>query len=183
MIRDTHDQFGALTKLLHWLTAVAVIGLFGSGFYMVGLDYYDPLYHLIPNYHKSFGILFGVAISSQIVWRLINKRPKPVPTLKRWEHLTATTVQVAMYVLMALIAFLGYLISTSAGAPISVFGWFDVPATIIGIENQADLAGFWHKWGAYTLIFLAAVHAMAALKHHFIDKDNTLRRMLLSRRD
>jgi len=72
----------------------------------------------------------------------------------------------------------GYMISTADGRPISVFNWFDIPALPALIEQQEDIAGEIHFISATTLITLSLLHAAAALKHHFIDKDNTLRRML-----
>ena len=72
----------------------------------------------------------------------------------------------------------GYLISTAEGRPIEVFGWFAVPATFYGPENQEDVAGEIHEILAWLLILLSSGHTLAALKHHFIDRDATLRRML-----
>jgi cytochrome b561 len=72
----------------------------------------------------------------------------------------------------------GYLISTADGRGIDVFGLFTVPATLQGIDHQEDVAGASHLVLAVTLIALALLHAGAALKHHFIDRDRTLRRML-----
>jgi cytochrome b561 len=71
----------------------------------------------------------------------------------------------------------GYLISTAKGASIQVFEWFSVPATITFIPDQEDVAGLAHMLLAYLLVFIAAGHASAAIKHHFIDKDATLKRM------
>ncbi|GAB7194875.1 hypothetical protein OS11_11470 [Dickeya oryzae] len=71
----------------------------------------------------------------------------------------------------------GYLISTAEGQPISVFGWFSVPATLSGIQNQADSAGKIHLYLAWSVVILSVLHALAALKHHFIDRDVTLKRM------
>jgi cytochrome b561 len=72
----------------------------------------------------------------------------------------------------------GYLISTADGRPVDVFGIFTLPATLSGLPNQADTAGDLHLAMAIAVIVLAALHALAALKHHFIDRDRTLRRML-----
>ena len=72
----------------------------------------------------------------------------------------------------------GYLISTADGRGIEVFELITIPAYGAIIENQEDIAGLVHKWLAYLLIALASLHALAALKHHFIDKDNTLNRMI-----
>ena len=72
----------------------------------------------------------------------------------------------------------GYLISTADGKPISVFGWFDVPATLADAGAQADFAGALHFWLAWSVVVLSVMHGFMALKHHFIDKDDTLKRML-----
>ena len=67
---------------------------------------------------------------------------------------------------------------TADGEPISVFGWFSVPATLSGLPDQADVAGEIHLYLAWALVVFAVLHAFAALKHHFIDRDPTLKRML-----
>ncbi|MNR57354.1 hypothetical protein D3C85_1781150 [compost metagenome] len=72
----------------------------------------------------------------------------------------------------------GYLISTAEGVAIDVFGWFSVPATLSGLPEQADVAGVIHFYLAWSLVVLAVLHALAALKHHFLDRDPTLTRML-----
>jgi cytochrome b561 len=72
----------------------------------------------------------------------------------------------------------GYLISTADNRPIEVFGWFSVPATITSIPEQEDVAGLVHLVVASTLIGLVMLHAAAALKHHFIDRDRSLVRIL-----
>jgi cytochrome b561 len=72
----------------------------------------------------------------------------------------------------------GYLISTADGRGLEVFDWFSVPATLSGLDRQEDIAGEVHLYLAWTVIVLAALHALAALKHHFIDRDPTLMRML-----
>jgi cytochrome b561 len=73
--------------------------------------------------------------------------------------------------------FSGYLISTADGRAVDVFDWFSIPATIHGYDNQEDIAGLVHLVLAISLISLVTLHAAAALKHHFIDRDRTLLRM------
>ena len=72
----------------------------------------------------------------------------------------------------------GYLISTADGVGISVLGWFEVPALVSGLPDQADVAGQIHFYLAWALVIFSGLHALAALKHHFIDRDATLKRML-----
>lgn len=82
-----------------------------------------------------------------------------------------------LYLILFAIIISGYLISTADGQPISVFDWFSVPAVFTGRE-QADLAGDVHLYLAWAVVVLSLLHAAGALKHHFIDKDITLKRML-----
>jgi len=82
-----------------------------------------------------------------------------------------------LYVLLLALFVSGYLISTADGRSIDVFGWFEVPASLM-MDNQEDIAGVIH-WGlAWSLMVLVALHAAAAVKHHVFDKDRTLVRML-----
>jgi len=84
----------------------------------------------------------------------------------------------AIYLLLLLIMFSGYLISTADSRGIWVFEWFELPGFGSFIDDQADIAGLVHQYAAYSLIVLVVVHALGALKHHFIDKDSTLLRMV-----
>jgi cytochrome b561 len=72
----------------------------------------------------------------------------------------------------------GYLISTADNRPAPFFGLFEIPALFTAFEHQEDIAGEIHEICVWSLIILAGLHAAAALKHHLIDRDSTLRRML-----
>lgn len=178
MIGNTYDRFGAVAILLHWLIALVVIGLFAFGLYMTGLSYYDPLYNTLPALHKSIGGIAALLILLRIVWSLTSPSPAPAAGVKAWEQRVANIVHRSLNLLLLAIVVSGYLIATADGRPVEVFGWFEIPATVTPIDNQEELAGKVHYLLAMTMIGLAALHALAALKHHFIDRDATLRRML-----
>ena len=178
MITNTLERFGLLSILLHWITALTVFGLFGLGWYMVDLTYYDPLYKTLPHVHKSIGILLVLLFLFRLGWKWFNPAPRPVNGSSRFEIAAARATHAAMYALLAMIFTSGYLISTADGSSIDVFDLFAVPATLTSIPEQEDVAGLVHEYLAYTLIGLVLLHALAALKHHFIDRDDTLRRML-----
>jgi cytochrome b561 len=176
MWRNTRNSYGLVSITLHWLVAITVIGLFVLGLWMVTLGYYDPWYQRAPNIHKSIGILLFATMLARLVWRYSN--PSPEISGSAMEKKAASWAHRLMYALMYLLMLSGYLISTADGRSIDVFGWFSVPATLSGIENQEDIAGKIHELLAFTLLTLAFVHALAALKHHFVDRDQTLKRML-----
>ena len=179
MWRNTPDNYGWTSIALHWLVAVAVFGLFGLGLWMTGLDYYDAWYQRGPALHKSAGVLlFGIMLA-RLAWRLGN--PQPRLSGAPWEQHAAHLAHGLLYILLYALMVSGYLISTADGRDIDVFGLFSVPATVSG-KNQEDVAGLVHEILAWGVIGLTAVHAAAALKHHFINHDTTLTRMLRVRR-
>lgn len=177
-MRNTPQAWGTIAIALHWLMALVILGLFGLGFYMVDLTYYDPLYKTLPEIHKGIGILLALVLVLRIAWRLTNPRPAPIAGTTPLEERAAGLVHHLFYLLIVVIMLTGYLISTADGKPIDVFGLFSVSATVTGIPQQEDRAGLVHEYLAYGLIALVVLHAAAALKHHFVNRDDTLRRML-----
>jgi cytochrome b561 len=166
-----------LAIIHHWLTVCLVVGLFVIGIYMVELSYYDPLSRRLPDLHRSIGILLAVVVVFDFVSRLRQVSPGVLSSHSLVELRLAKTVRWILRLLIGLVVISGYLISTAKGASILVFEWFSVPATITFIPDQEDVAGLAHMLLAYLLVFIAAGHAIAAIKHHFIDKDTTLKRM------
>ena len=176
--RTTQDHWGWLSITIHWLTALTVFGLFGLGLWMTSLDYYHPWYHEGPELHKGIGILLFILTLLRIVWRRIEGKPAPLPSHSTRERAIARYVHALLYFLLISVMLFGYLISTADGRSIEVFGWFAVPATLYGIDKQEDIAGVIHLTLAMVLIGVVILHALAAIKHHVIDKDRTLIRML-----
>lgn len=183
MLRNTATAYGRVAIALHWLVALAVITLFALGLWMTELEYYDAWYERGPDLHKSIGVLLFLTMLLRLAWRSTNPVPRPEPTHSTRERQLATLAHRSLYVLLFATMFAGYFISTADARPISVFGLFSVPATLSGIDNQEDIAGEIHEILAFTLIGLASLHALAALKHHFIDRDRTLLRMLGQSKD
>ncbi|MCL1477559.1 cytochrome b [Marinobacter sp. M3C] len=177
-LHNSQGTYGLVAVFLHWLVALTVAGMFGLGYWMVGLTYYDAWYKQGPDIHRSVGVLLFTAMLLRVVWRLMNPRPEPVPGHRRWEVVAAHLVHGLLYLLLFVAMVSGYLISTADGSSVSVFGWFDVPSITGRIKGMEDTAGVVHYWVTLSVVVLAGIHALGALKHHVIDRDNTLRRML-----
>ena len=175
--KNSTTHFGMIAVSLHWLAAITVFSLFGLGLWMTGLDYYDSWYKLGPWWHKSIGITLFFVIIFRLFWRVLTPPPAALPDHKPWEIKLAHTAHLLLYFLLLVIMVSGYLISTADNRPIEVFGLFTVPATITSLPNQEDIAGWVHLILASTLIGMVSLHAAAALKHHFIDRDRTLKRI------
>ena len=176
--KDTTRSYGLISVLFHWITAVLVAGLFGIGWYMVELTYYDRLYNVLPHWHKSVGMLFVLILFLRVFWRLLAGKPEALASHRRHELIAAPLVQWTMQLLLVVIVVSGYLIPTAAGRPIDVFDWFSVPALISDLRNQEVHSGLVHRYASYVLVAVVLLHVTAALKHHFMDKDSTLERML-----
>ncbi|MFA5678431.1 MAG: cytochrome b [Pseudomonas sp.] len=176
--KNTGAGYGLVAIVLHWLVALTVIGLAILGLWMVDLSYYSPYYRSAPFWHKSVGLALFAVLVFRLLWRSFNPRPAHLSNHKRWEVNSAALVHGLLYLMLFVIVTSGYLISTETGQGISFFGWFEVPALVTGLTAQADRAGQVHYWVAIGVLGLAALHALGALKHHFLDRDDTLRRML-----
>lgn len=181
MIKNTTKSYGLVAIFFHWLMALGVFFMFGLGLYMVELSYYDAWYKGSLDLHKSIGVLLFIVFCFRLSWRLINVSPEPPSThnrLVKLEQFAARTAHYLLYLILLFLMMSGYFISTADGRGIVVLNWFEVPASPLMIENQEDLAGEVHLILAWSLISLVIVHSAAALKHHFVNKDDTFKKML-----
>jgi cytochrome b561 len=176
--RNTHDRYGWMSLWLHWLMALGIIVLYGLGLWIDEMTYSDPLYQTIPLIHESMGILLLAMLVFRYVWRLINIEPFG-DDLKPLERLAAKIAHRGLYVLILALSISGYLISTADGRAIDVFDWFQLPS-LMQARHQEDIAGDVHEILADAVLIIAAIHALAALKHHYLDGGDSLRRMLPS---
>ncbi|WP_137973624.1 cytochrome b [Pseudomonas sp. F(2018)] len=175
--RNSNSTYGLVSIALHWLVALAVFGLFGVGLWMVGLDYYSGWYRTAPDLHKSIGITLFVVMLARVAWRFLSPPPPAPASHGAVTRLASKAGHAFLYLALFVLMLSGYLISTADGRGIPVFGLFEVPATLTSIPDQADIAGVVHEYLAWALVIFAGLHALAALKHHFIDRDATLVRM------
>jgi len=176
--KNNADGWGWTSIAIHWITAFAIIALFVLGLWMVDLTYYDDWYRKAPYIHKSTGVLLLLLTLFRLVWYYSNQRPELLDSYSDIEKKAAKWVHGLMYLLMFAVMLSGYFISTPDGRGIDVFGWFELPAVVLDIENQEDLAGDIHFVLSLILISMVVLHTAAAMKHHWIDKDPTLKRML-----
>ena len=181
MWRSGKDRYGIVSSGFHWAIALAVVGLVGLGAWMVGLTYYDPWYYDSLALHKAIGIVVLALALAKFGWKLVDRNPGFGPEVKPHERAGATAMHWLLNALMVLLPVTGYLISTSEGAGIDMFGLFDVPALVDVTAETRDLAIDIHFYVAYGGIALVGMHIIAALKHHFVDRGSTLRRMLIPR--
>lgn len=176
MLNNNQNSYGWLSISLHWITAILVFGMFALGLWMVELDYYNVWYTDAPHYHKSIGLVLAGIVIIRLLYKL--KQTQPQALGKVWEQTLARLAHILLYIGLLSLCFTGYLISTADGRGIDIFNWVTLPAMGQLFDNQEDLAGAIHEWLAYGLMAIVAAHVAGALKHHFINKDASLKRML-----
>ncbi len=174
-IKNSESYFGIVAILLHWLMAILLIGLLIFGLYMVDLPIGIEKLKLY-GWHKEYGLLALALVIIRLGWRLANTTPRLL--LPLWERLAARIVHWAFYGFMLAMPITGWLLTSAAGLEPSFFGLFTLPNLIA--PNNTLLVFFQdlHRWLGYALIATIILHTLAALKHHFINKDDILRRMI-----
>ena len=179
-IENTEDRYGTIAILLHWSMAFLVIGLAALGLYMVTLPDigFNTRKVMLVLYHKEFGLLVLVLLVTRLAWRVTHILPRLVEHLPDWQKIAARFVHLCFYALLFALPLTGWLMSSAAGIPVSFFGWFMLPDFVHREDELFRLYIAVHKWLSYVLILFILVHAGAALRHHFVFKDDTLRRML-----
>lgn len=188
MSSTKQTRYTAVAIMLHWLIALCVIGLIGAGIWMSDAIK-DPktqgLAFVVYQWHKSIGLTVLVLSIARLVWRLIHPAPPLPASLTPLERMAARFTHVAFYVLMIGMPLLGWaLVSASPlGIPTIVFGLFEWPhiGWLAGLDDKKsveDALKYAHGTAGYVMGGLIVLHVGAALKHHFIDRDQVLARML-----
>jgi cytochrome b561 len=179
-LANTEQRYGAVAIALHWLMAVLLVFLCALGIYMAGLPDvgFDTKKIALILYHKQFGMLALIVAALRLAWRVGNALPQLVETLPDWQKVTARFVHLCFYALMLALPISGWLLSSAAGFTISLFGWFDLPDLVPFNDHLFHTFDDIHKWLGYALIALILIHAVAALSHHVLSRDETLKRMM-----
>ena len=160
-------------RILHWSMAVIIVGMIWAGWTMVSLDDRVPAkFAVFYPWHKSFGMLILLLVMVRLATRLRATTPPLPPGLARWEARAAKIGHIALYVLMIVVPCMGYAMSSSYTQSDGVY-FFGVNLPELLPKNDARFVVFQalHRYLAYTLLTLVALHVAGALKHRFLDKD------------
>lgn len=183
-LRNTEKTYGKLSKFLHWGMFVLVVGMICVGYYMHELPKETPeelMYKIgVIGLHKAFGIIILATIIFRFIWRARNTVPKMPEEMSGLEKIMAHMSHLLLYVLVLIMPLSGWLMSSAGGHKVSVFGLFTMPSLM---EKNKSLSGLFHEIHEITVVVLIVViilHAAFALYHHFIKKDDTLKRMMPS---
>lgn len=173
---EPHSRYNGIAKGFHWVSALIVLGLLPLGFYMTSIKF-SPLMTDLYAWHKSFGTLLLFIVALRIVWRFAKGTPPHLESHARWEVALAKLVHVLLYIGLIGMPVSGWLMTSFGQFPHAFFG-FNIPPITPKNQSLYHLMGDLHEIFAYALIGGILLHAAGAIKHHIIDKDITLKRML-----
>ena len=176
-IRNTTERWGWVSISIHWLTVLMVLSLIVVGLLMQEMAN-SPTKIQVYALHKSFGLTVLALTVLRLLWRLVAGTPAAAAGVPRWQQVAAQASHGALYVILLAMPLSGWLYNSASGFPLKWFGLFGLPKLSgydAGVKAFALAA---HEWLFIALAVIVAVHAAAALKHHYLDRDRTLARML-----
>ena len=179
-LRNSATQWGALAKSFHWAGAALTIFLLAFGWWMIHLG---ERAERLANFgiHAGIGYDLLLLIALRLCWRVIDRGPALPADFLRWERAATHLGHTLLYVLLLAVSVTGWLIVSSARRPIdaSLLGFIPVPLLErAGDKAFHDLAEDIHRVLSYTLLVLVIGHVVAALRHHYVKKNDILRRMM-----
>ena len=175
--RSDSTRWGSVAKTLHWLIALLVIGMLVGGFTMVDLPMSADKFW-VYGVHKSIGVTILVLMLLRFAWRGVDPRPRDVAGMSPLVAFAAHTVHRLLYLAVIAMPISGWVYNSASNFPLQWFKLVQLPALVAPDPELKRLAHDVHEALAYTIILLLLLHIVGALKHHFIDRDDTLRRML-----
>ena len=174
------DRYGRSSIVIHWVTLAILVAVYACielrEMYPRGSEIREAL----KTWHYMLGLTVFVLVWLRITARLVGKTPPIVPEAPRWQLMIANTVELALYALMIVLPLLGWVTLSAEGEAIPFFG-FQLPAVVDANKALAERTEEVHETLATVGYFLIGLHALAALFHHYVQRDNALRRMMLSR--
>ena len=178
-------RYTTLAITLHWVLALALVGLFVMGNYMSDLPF-SPQRLKLYNWHKWAGVTILALSLLRLLWRATH-RPPALPAriesaMPAWQLRAYHATHTLMYALFFAVPLMGWAYSSAAGFPIVFLGLWQLPDFVAASPDLADALKPLHKLSAYAMAALVLVHVAAALKHQFFDRDGLMLRMLPGRR-
>jgi cytochrome b561 len=176
-IRNSTRTWGSLSKALHWIIVLLIINQWVIGMRAdslpVGLAKLQAL-----AWHKSFGITILMLAVLRLVWRWMNPVPDLTAETRPWERVLARISHVLLYGLIFALPLTGWLMSSAKNFPVSWFSLFQLPDLVAPSEQLFRQMLSLHHILFAVLVVVALLHIAGALKHHFIDRNDVLKRML-----
>lgn len=169
-------SYDATSKMLHWLIAALAFSQLALGkFFDVDAEESAGVF----TWHTTLGLLVLVLMLARVGWRLSHAAPPPPANAPPWQNKLGAAMHGLLYVLLLVLPLSGWLLASAEGDAVSFIGLFDIPALPVPAGEEAeDFLEETHELLGNALLVLAGLHVLAGLKHHYVDRDDVLRRML-----
>jgi cytochrome b561 len=173
------EKYTKTAIALHWLIALLIIAAFALGVTMTDIPGLTPTKLKYFSWHKWIGVTVLGLAALRLLWRLTHAAPAlPAGLMPAWQVMAAEGAHMLLYILMFAIPLSGYFYSLAAGVPVTYLGVLPLPVLIDPNPELKPVLKAVHYWLNMGLLAIVCLHAAAALKHHFIDRDSVLKRML-----
>jgi cytochrome b561 len=174
---STPTRYGSVAIGLHWLVALMVLCALAVGLYMHDLPL-SPHKLKVYSWHKWIGVSIFLLAVLRVLWRLAHPAPPLPDGTPKWQQMAAHATHHLLYLLILIIPLSGWLMSSAYGIQVVYLGLFPLPDLIVKNKELADELKELHEGLNLTLMVLLAAHVGAALKHHFLDRDGVMQRMV-----
>jgi cytochrome b561 len=177
--RATAVKHATATIVLHWGTVLAIV-IAVATIYLRDFTEDDKVRQLLLDTHRQFGLLILIGVPARLLARFclgFADQTRAMAALLRW---VASATHVVLYASLIALPFIGWAATSAKAIPLSLFGLVRLPSLAMPDPDVADVLLDYHQWGAWALFGLVAVHALAALWHHFVRRDGVLSAMLPS---
>jgi cytochrome b561 len=174
---NPRTHYGAVAQTFHWATAILVLIAFIYGPGGSEQRVYLPARDFDRQLHETLGLCVFALVAMRLTWRMVDTRPPP-PQVQPWMNIAAKAVQIALYLLLFALPFTAIAGAWLEGHPLTLLTGVEIPSPL-GISHQTGaVVAKIHTWLGDAILWLAGLHALAALYHHFILKDSVLASML-----
>ena len=174
---NTTASYSKTSKTFHWLLALLILTMLGVGLYMANLPNTSEKWTFYA-LHKATGVVVLVLVTLRLLWRWSSIVPDLPQDFPAWQHRAAQVTHFLLYVLMFAGPISGMLMSLLGGHAIAFYGLFTIPALYPKGSWISGLSHTVHTQLIYLWVALLGLHIVAALYHHFIRKDDILKRMV-----
>jgi len=176
MLKNTDTRYGLVSRANHWVSAILFIGLVAVGIYMVDLPKSPDKFELY-DLHKSLGIGLFSLMMLRLIWLKVSPNPEQI-SKNKFEHILGHAVKGIFYLAMIMMPISGWIMSNSGGHEVAFFEFFVLPQIVGENETIHAISKAIHSTAGPLMIIFIVLHIAGAMKHHFVYKDDTLKRML-----
>ena len=175
--RRSGARYSAVAQALHWVTAVLVLVAFIYGPGGSEQRVYSPARDFDRQLHETLGLSVLAIVATRLTWRMVDTRPNP-PQVARWMGISAKVIRVALYLLLFSVPLTAISGAWLEGHPVTLLFGVEIPPMVVLSHDTGATIARIHTWLGDTILWIAGLHALAGLYHHFVLKDDVLLSML-----